>query len=128
LKEEHKSAILCVLTHGLGPTRHRHREVFFNLQPSPPRKGAEKGPGWEVREGRRPWMGEGAMGKKEELPAQPKQRREGSGVWEKGEGGLPFIEPSSGHVRLHQQMAGDGRATLGAYFCRFPLGIGSRLL
>ncbi|AQK91371.1 hypothetical protein ZEAMMB73_Zm00001d009129 [Zea mays] len=50
-------------------------------------------------------MGEGAMGNKEELPAQPKQRREGSGVWEKGEGGLPFIEPSSGHVRLHQQMA-----------------------
>ena len=45
------------------------------------------------------------MGKKEELPAQPKQRRKGSGVWEKGEGGLPFIEPSSGHVRLHQQMA-----------------------
>jgi hypothetical protein len=73
-------------------------------------------------------MGEGAMGKKEELPAQPKQRREGSGVWEKGEGGLPFIEPSSGYVRLHQQMAGDGRATLGAHFRRFPLGIGSRLL
>ncbi|AQK70495.1 hypothetical protein ZEAMMB73_Zm00001d016327 [Zea mays] len=47
------------------------------------------------------------MGKKEELPAQPKQRKEGSGVWEKGEGGLPFIEPSSGHVRLHQQMAGS---------------------
>ena len=89
---------------------------FFNLQPSPPRKGAEKGPGWEVREGRRPWMGEGAMGKKEELPAQPKQRREGSGVWEKGEGGLPFIEPSSRHARLHQQVAGDGRATLGAHF------------
>ena len=41
------------------------------------------------------------MGKKEELPAQPKQRREGSGVWEKGEGGLAFIEPSSRHVRLH---------------------------
>ena len=52
------------------------------------------------------------MGKKEELPAQPKQRREGSGVWEKGEGGLPFIEPSSGYVRLHHQMAGDGRARL----------------
>jgi hypothetical protein len=30
------------------------------------------------REGRRPWMGEGAMGKKEELPAQP--NREGKGV------------------------------------------------
>ena len=41
---------------------------------------------------------------------------------------LPFIEQSSGHVRLHQQMAGDGRATLGAHFRRFPLGIGSRLL
>ena len=73
-------------------------------------------------------MGEGAMGKKEELPAQPKQRREGSGVWEKGEDGLPFIERSSRHVRLQQQMAGDGRATLGPHFRRFPHGIGSRLL
>jgi hypothetical protein len=42
--------------------------------------------------------------------------------------GLSFIEQSSGHVRLHQQVVGDGRATLGAYVRRFPLGIGSRLL
>jgi hypothetical protein len=44
--------------------------------------------------------------------------------WHEGEGGgqgLLYIEPSSGHVRLHQQVAGDGRATLGAHFCRFPL-------
>ena len=71
--------------------------------------------------GRKGRHGEGA-------PCSAEQRREGSGVWEKGEGGLPFIEPSSGHVRLHQQVAGDGRATLGAHFRRFPLGIGSRLL
>ena len=64
------------------------------------------------------------MGKKEELPAQPKQRREGSGVWEKGEGGLPFIEPSSGHVRLHQQVAGGRVSTLGDHFWRFLFGIG----
>jgi hypothetical protein len=49
-------------------------------------------------------------------------------VWEKGEGGMPFIEPSSGHFRLHEQVGGDGRATLGAHFRRFPLGIGLRLL
>ena len=68
------------------------------------------------------------MGKKEELPAQPKQRREGSGVWEKGEGGLPFIEPSSRHVRLHQQVAGAAVTTLDDVFWHFPLGIGSWLL
>ena len=56
------------------------------------------------------------MGKKEELPAQPKERREGSGVWEKGEGGLPFIEQSSGHVRLHQQVAGVIVTTLDVVF------------
>jgi hypothetical protein len=41
----------------------------------------------------------------------------------RGGGGLvlPFIELSSGHVRLHQQVAGDGRATLGAIFVVFPL-------
>jgi hypothetical protein len=41
---------------------------------------------------------------------------QGEEKWREGEGrgqGLPFIEPSSGHVRLHQQVAGDGRATLG---------------
>jgi hypothetical protein len=51
--------------------------------------------------------------------------------WHEGEGrgkGLPFIQQSSGHVRLHQEVAGDGRATLGAHFRHFPLGIGSRLL
>ena len=64
------------------------------------------------------------MVKKEELPAQPKQRREGSGVWEKGEGGLPFIEPSSGHVRLHQQVAGVTVPALGGSFRPFLFGIG----
>ena len=65
------------------------------------------------------------MGKKEELPAQPKQRKEGSGVWEKGEGGLPFIEPSSGHGRLHQQVAGVTVPALGGSFRPFLFGIGS---
>jgi hypothetical protein len=72
--------------------------------------------------------GGGRHGEEGGAPCSAEQRREGSGVWEKGDGGLPFIEPSSGHVRLHQQVAGDGRATLGAHFRRFPLGIGSRLL
>jgi hypothetical protein len=46
----------------LGPLVINSGEVFFNLQPSPPRKGAEKGPGWEVQggettmaRGRAPW-------------------------------------------------------------------------
>jgi hypothetical protein len=39
-----------------------------------------------------PWRGGGA-------PYSAEQRREGSGVWEKEEGGLPFIEQSSEHVR-----------------------------
>jgi hypothetical protein len=59
--------------------------------------------------------------------AEPEGR--GKVAW-RGGGGLvlPFIEQGSGHVRLHQQVAGDGRATLGAHFRHFSLGIGSRLL
>ena len=71
--------------------------------------------------GRKGRHGEGA-------PCSAEQRREGSGVWEKGEGGLPFIEPSSGHVRLHQQVAGVTVTTLGDVFWHFLLGIGSWLL
>jgi hypothetical protein len=62
---------------------------------------------------------------------QPCEPRGGEEKWHEGEGrgqGLSFIEPSSGHVRPHQQVVGDGRATLGAHFRRFPLGIRSRLL
>jgi hypothetical protein len=57
--------------------------------------------------------------------------REGEGEWrggEEGGRGLPFIEPNSGHVRLHQQVAGAKVSTLGGHFWRFLLGIGSRLL
>jgi hypothetical protein len=38
-----------------------------------------------------------------------------------GEGGLPFIEPSSGHVRLHQQVADAKVSTLGGHFGVFCL-------
>jgi hypothetical protein len=64
----------------------------------------------------------------EGAPCSAEQRREESGVWEKGEGGLPFIEPSSRHVRLHQQVAGAIVTTLDDVFWHFPLGIGSWLL
>jgi hypothetical protein len=43
----------------------------------------------------------------------------------KGEGlVLPFIEPSSGHGRLHQQVAGVIVPVLGGSFRRFLFGIG----
>jgi hypothetical protein len=95
-------------------------------------------------EGRRPWISSlAAMGQRAEV--REMERTQGLGEhqypweprggeeekWHVGEGrgqGLPFIEESSGHVRLQQQVAGDGRATLGAPFRRFPLGIRSRLL
>jgi hypothetical protein len=43
--------------------------------------------------------GGGRHGEEEGAPCSAEQIREGSGVWEKGEGGLPFIEQSAGHVR-----------------------------
>jgi hypothetical protein len=81
-------------------------------------KGGELGHGWSLLP--RAMGGRGPYVRIEE--------RRGWGGGEKGKGGLPFIEPCSGHVRLHHQVAGDGRATLGAHFRRFPLGIGSGLL
>jgi len=72
--------------------------------------------------------GGGRHGEEGGAPCSAEQRREGSGVWEKGEGGLPFIEPSSRHVRLHQQVAGAAVTTLDDVFWHFPLGIGSWLL
>jgi hypothetical protein len=36
---------------------------------------------------------------------------------------LPFIEQSSEHVRLHEQMAGGKVSILGGHFWRFPFGI-----
>jgi hypothetical protein len=52
----------------------------------------------------------------------------GRGVEEKGEHVLPFIEPSSGHGRLHQQVAGVTGSTLGGRFCPFLFGFRSWLL
>jgi hypothetical protein len=43
--------------------------------------------------------GRGRRGEGGGAPCSAEQRREGSGVWEKGEGGLPLIEQRSGHVR-----------------------------
>ena len=37
---------------------------------------------------------------------------------------LPFIEQSSAHVRLHQQVAGGNVWILGGHFLGLPLGIG----
>jgi hypothetical protein len=48
----------------------------------------------------------------------------GKGVEEKGEHVLPFIEPSSGLGRLHQQVAGVIVPALGGSFCPFLFGIG----
>ncbi|AQK83724.1 hypothetical protein ZEAMMB73_Zm00001d037349 [Zea mays] len=62
------------------------------------------------------------------LAAGLERKKRGDGVKEKGEGGLPFIEPSSRHVRLHQQVAGAAVTTLDDMFWHFPLGIGSWLL
>jgi hypothetical protein len=47
----------------------------------------------------------------------------GKGVEEKGEHVLPFIEPSSGHGRLHQQVAGVIVPALGGSFRPFLFGI-----
>jgi hypothetical protein len=57
--------------------------------------------------------------------AEPERRRKV--VWgeEKREGGLPFIEQSSGHVRLHQQVAGVTVTTLNVMFWYFLLVFGS---
>jgi hypothetical protein len=47
-----------------------------------------------------PWLL--AWGGREEAYGEEKWRGEGGqGVWEKGEGGLTFIEQSYGHVRVH---------------------------
>jgi hypothetical protein len=48
----------------------------------------------------------------------------GKGMEEKGEHVLPFIEPSSRHGRLHQQVAGVIVPALGGSFRPFLFGIG----
>jgi hypothetical protein len=48
---------------------------FFNLQPSPPRKGAEKGPGWEVQGGETTIAGGGRHGEEGEAPCSAKTEK-----------------------------------------------------
>ena len=56
--------------------------------------------------------------------AGPEREKIGDGMKEKGECGLPFIEPSSGHVSQLQQVAGVTVSTLGGSFRPFLFGIG----
>jgi hypothetical protein len=60
--------------------------------------------------------------------AGPEREKRGDGVKEKGQCGLPFIEPRSGHVSQLQQVAGATVITLGDVFWQFLLRIGSWLL
>jgi hypothetical protein len=72
-------------------------------------------------------QGSHAMEDGEGAPAAVRERENGVGE-KKRAGGLPFIEPSSGHGRLHQQVAGVTVPALGGSFRPFLFGIGSRLL
>jgi hypothetical protein len=76
-----------------------------------------------VRSARRPAR-DGLAALEAMLSVGTERRKRGDGVREKGEGGLPFIEQSSGHARLHQQVAGGRVSTLGGHFWRFLFGIG----
>src|SRR5688572_31667615 len=53
--------------------------------------------------------------------AEPERRRKVAWGEEKREGGLPFIEQSSRHVRMHQQVAGVTVTTLDVVFWHFCL-------
>jgi hypothetical protein len=57
---------------------------FFNLQPSPPRKGAEKGPGWEVQGGETAMAGGGRHGEEGGAPCSAKTEK--GREWCVGEG------------------------------------------
>jgi hypothetical protein len=56
----------------------------------------------------------------EGAPAAVRERENGVGE-KKRAGGLPFIEPSSGHGRLHQQVAGVTVPALGGSFRPFSV-------
>jgi hypothetical protein len=84
-------------------------------------KGSSLLPSWEKR--REGWLHSSAPRRARAEGERWRGRgREGRGQ------GLPFIGPSSGHVRLHQQVAGAAVTTLDDVFWHFPLGIGSWLL
>jgi hypothetical protein len=78
-RTQHRNLQLCN-TDALEPwpTCHCH-EVLFNLQPSPPRKGVERGPGWEVQGGKTTMARGGRHGEEGGAPCSAEQRREGSG-------------------------------------------------
>jgi hypothetical protein len=133
-KVKHKIWNLCTLQLTRGPTCHWH-----NLASSTSRTelGGCLGAMGASREELATAMGT-AMPSREEgrlcvhgrpcSSAELERRRKMAWGEEKGGSELPFIEPSSGHVRLHQQVAGVTVTTLGDVFWHFLLGIGSWLL
>jgi hypothetical protein len=77
------------------------------------------------KEGRRSWLGEGAMGKKEELTAQPNREGKGVACGRRERGGLPFIDRKLWTYQPSAPGGIDGRATLDGVFWHFLLVFGS---
>jgi hypothetical protein len=130
LKEEQKSATLCVLTHGLGPTRHRPRGLLQpHVNSSPGSSRATAVVGEERGElGIAPW-GESSMLLR--LTREGEERR--SGVWgKKGERWAAIYGGEApehgGHVSPLQQfvehVASATVAILSGHFWRLLLGFG----